>query len=228
MERPRKRQSSSRVRGSAAIYGAEPNGPEFFREEMARHFPLRTRFQRDVGELESYFENYARRHGDATVMMFAVLGYFPGNSDVQAALDSARRHLRPGGLFFCDMWYGPAVLSQRPSERITAEVASWPGVTSPTVMSELASELCSAPAPSSERTTCAFFNVVAGVSPVGSATVGAGSTGEVGEVKVLKNLPMGLDDAAVEAVKLWRFRPAMRNGQPVDCYYTLTVTFRVQ
>jgi UDP-glucose 4-epimerase len=54
------------VRGSSAIYGAEPNGPEFFTEEMARHFPLRTRFQRDVGELESYFENFARRHPDVT------------------------------------------------------------------------------------------------------------------------------------------------------------------
>jgi UDP-glucose 4-epimerase len=57
------------VRGSAAIYGAEPNGPEFFTEDMARHFPLRTRFQRDVGELESYFENYSRRYPDATVML---------------------------------------------------------------------------------------------------------------------------------------------------------------
>jgi UDP-glucose 4-epimerase len=56
------------VRGSAAIYGAEPNAPSFFTEDMARRFPLRTRFQRDVGELENYFENYARRYPDATVM----------------------------------------------------------------------------------------------------------------------------------------------------------------
>ena len=57
------------VRGSAAIYGAEPNAPEFFTEDMARRFPLRTRFQRDIGELESYFENHSRRYPDATVMM---------------------------------------------------------------------------------------------------------------------------------------------------------------
>jgi UDP-glucose 4-epimerase len=57
------------VRGSAAIYGAEPNAPEFFTEEMARRFPLRTRFQRDIGELESYFENYSRRYPEATVTM---------------------------------------------------------------------------------------------------------------------------------------------------------------
>jgi len=55
---------------------------------------------------------------DAVVMMFAVLGYQVGNSDLQAALATARRHLRPAGLFFCDFWYGPAVLGQRPSERV--------------------------------------------------------------------------------------------------------------
>jgi UDP-glucose 4-epimerase len=57
------------VRGSAAIYGAEPNAPQFFTEGMARRFPLRTRFQRDIGELESYFETYARRFQDVTVTM---------------------------------------------------------------------------------------------------------------------------------------------------------------
>jgi UDP-glucose 4-epimerase len=57
------------VRGSAAIYGCEPAGPSFFTEEMARRFPLRTRFQRDIGELEGYFENFARRHGQLTCCM---------------------------------------------------------------------------------------------------------------------------------------------------------------
>jgi UDP-glucose 4-epimerase len=50
------------VRGSAGIYGAEPHAPQFFKEEMTRLFPLRTRFQRDVAEIENYFETYARRH----------------------------------------------------------------------------------------------------------------------------------------------------------------------
>ena len=57
------------VRGSAAIYGCEPAGPSFFSEEMARTFPLRTRFQRDIGELEGYFENFARRHSRLTCCM---------------------------------------------------------------------------------------------------------------------------------------------------------------
>ncbi len=54
---------------------------------------------------------------DAVLMMFAVLGYQLGNDDVLAALETVRRHLRPGGLFVCDVWYGPAVLTVRPGER---------------------------------------------------------------------------------------------------------------
>ena len=50
------------VRGSAAIYGCEGPAPGFFTEQMARKLPLRTRFQRDISELEGYFENFARRN----------------------------------------------------------------------------------------------------------------------------------------------------------------------
>jgi UDP-glucose 4-epimerase len=50
------------IRGSAGIYGSEPHAPQFFGEDMARLYPLRTRFQRDVGEIENYFETYSRRH----------------------------------------------------------------------------------------------------------------------------------------------------------------------
>jgi SAM-dependent methyltransferase len=55
---------------------------------------------------------------DAVLMMFAVLGYVTCNADVQAALAAARRHVGPGGVLFGDIWYGPAVLAQRPSERV--------------------------------------------------------------------------------------------------------------
>ena len=57
------------IRGSAGIYGTEPHAPQFFDEEMTRLFPLRTRFQRDVAEIENYFETYSRRHPGVTCMM---------------------------------------------------------------------------------------------------------------------------------------------------------------
>jgi len=55
---------------------------------------------------------------DVVLMMFAVLGYQLTNEDVLAALRTVRRHLAVGGLFICDVWYGPAVLSHRPADRL--------------------------------------------------------------------------------------------------------------
>lgn len=55
---------------------------------------------------------------DAVLIMFAVLGYQLTNKDVISTLSTARRHLNPGGLVIFDIWYGPAVLLNRPSQRI--------------------------------------------------------------------------------------------------------------
>jgi len=63
------------IRGSAGVYGAEPHAPQFFTEEMTRLFPMRTRFQRDVAEIENYFETYSRRHPGVVCTM---LRYQPG------------------------------------------------------------------------------------------------------------------------------------------------------
>ena len=52
--------------------------------------------------------------------------------------------------------------------------------------------------------------------------------GSVTNVKVLKGLPMGLDTAAADAVKKWKFQPATLNGKPVAVIYNLTVNFRLQ
>jgi SAM-dependent methyltransferase len=54
---------------------------------------------------------------DCALMMFAVLGYQLENTDLIAALENARRHLHSGGILIFDVWYGPAVLHLRPSER---------------------------------------------------------------------------------------------------------------
>ena len=58
---------------------------------------------------------------DAVVMMFAVLGYQVSNAEVLGALATVRRHLESGGLFVADAWYGPAVLRERPTDRIKVQ-----------------------------------------------------------------------------------------------------------
>lgn len=55
---------------------------------------------------------------DAVLMMFAVLGYQTTNNDVFAALRVVRNHLKPGGLYVFDVWYGPAVLTIRPGDKV--------------------------------------------------------------------------------------------------------------
>jgi periplasmic protein TonB len=52
--------------------------------------------------------------------------------------------------------------------------------------------------------------------------------GAVTSIKVLKELPMGLTESAVEAISRWRFEPARLNGSPVSVFYNLTVNFRIQ
>jgi TonB family protein len=50
--------------------------------------------------------------------------------------------------------------------------------------------------------------------------------GDVREATVLKGLPGGLSESAVDAVKQWKFRPGTINGQPVDVLFNITVNFR--
>ena len=84
------------IRGSAGIYGAEPAAPQFFTEEMARLYPLRTRFQRDIGEIENYFEAYSRRHPEVGVHDAALPAVArPGHRQPGHALPVAAARARP-------------------------------------------------------------------------------------------------------------------------------------
>jgi protein TonB len=53
------------------------------------------------------------------------------------------------------------------------------------------------------------------------------SHGDVEQAHVIKGLPMGLSEQAVEAVKRWKFRPGTLNGEPVDVIFNLTVNFKL-
>lgn len=55
---------------------------------------------------------------DSVIMMFAVLGYQLKNDDVDSTFKNARKHIKTGGIFIFDVWYGPAVLVIKPSQQI--------------------------------------------------------------------------------------------------------------
>lgn len=55
---------------------------------------------------------------DAIVSLFHVMSYQITNQDLQDVFKAAAFHLKPGGIFLFDCWYGPGVLSDRPTARI--------------------------------------------------------------------------------------------------------------
>mgnify|MGYP003572783853 FL=1 len=55
-----------------------------------------------------------------------------------------------------------------------------------------------------------------------------GKDGTVTEAKVLRGLPLGLTEAAQDAVRKWKFKASTLNGKPVEVLYILTVRFNLQ
>jgi SAM-dependent methyltransferase len=54
---------------------------------------------------------------DAVVSLFHVMSYQTTNKDLLASFATAREHLKSGGVFLFDCWYGPGVLSDPPQRR---------------------------------------------------------------------------------------------------------------
>lgn len=55
--------------------------------------------------------------------------------------------------------------------------------------------------------------------------------GTVGDIKVMKSLLSkegGLDEVAVNAVKTWIFKPALKNNQPVESKVTIPIPFSLR
>jgi protein TonB len=48
--------------------------------------------------------------------------------------------------------------------------------------------------------------------------------GSVGDVRVIQSIPM-LDQAAVDCVRRWRFKPALAGGQPVAVWVGIPIRF---
>lgn len=55
---------------------------------------------------------------DAVISLFHVMSYQNSNEDIITAFQSARKALSKDGVFLFDVWYGPGVLSDKPSVRV--------------------------------------------------------------------------------------------------------------
>lgn len=57
------------------------------------------------------------RKFDAVVSLFHVISYMTSTKALLATFRNVREHLQAGGLFMFDFWYGPAVLTMRPTSK---------------------------------------------------------------------------------------------------------------
>ncbi|MEA5447905.1 class I SAM-dependent methyltransferase [Leptolyngbya sp. CCNP1308] len=55
---------------------------------------------------------------DCVLSLFHVISYQTSNADLAAAFATVAQHLKPGGVFIFDVWYGPAVLHDPPAVRV--------------------------------------------------------------------------------------------------------------
>lgn len=55
---------------------------------------------------------------DAVISLFHVMSYQNSNDELTKAFKVAQTHLKIGGIFIFDFWYGPAVLTDLPTTRV--------------------------------------------------------------------------------------------------------------
>jgi protein TonB len=54
------------------------------------------------------------------------------------------------------------------------------------------------------------------------------TNGIMTDIQIVEGLGFGLDENAIAAVQQWRFRPGMRNSEPVSMYISVTLTFSLR
>lgn len=68
----------------------------------------------DIGDVRKYRIN---KKFDLVLSLFHVASYQVTNQDLKEYFETAATHLNQGGVFIFDVWYGPAVLNQKPENR---------------------------------------------------------------------------------------------------------------
>lgn len=69
----------------------------------------------ETGDLRTY---RAGRTFAGVLSLFHTINYQTAEADLTATFASAAEHLRPGGVFVFDCWYGPGVLATPPAVRV--------------------------------------------------------------------------------------------------------------
>lgn len=83
--------------------------------DIARRRTSSDRVRFDVDDARSARLN---KQFDAAISLFHVASYQTTNDDLAGMLATAAAHLKTGGVFVFDFWYGPGVLTDPPAERV--------------------------------------------------------------------------------------------------------------
>ncbi len=75
---------------------------------------LQTRLQFSSGDVRNVAVNDTF---DVVISLFHVVSYQTTNDDLITMFQNVTKHLKPGGIFIFDYWFGPAVLAERPEVR---------------------------------------------------------------------------------------------------------------
>jgi len=89
--------------------------------QIAKH--RKSKLSDEISSRLKYYEGDIRKirldeKFDVVTSLFHVLSYQVTNNDVFDVLSTVKFHLKPGGLFIFDFWYGPGVLTELPVEKI--------------------------------------------------------------------------------------------------------------
>ena len=68
----------------------------------------------NIGDIRTYSIN---KSFDVALALFHVISYQVTNSDLNQSFKTVSKHLKSGGIFIFDCWYGPAVISDKPYKR---------------------------------------------------------------------------------------------------------------
>jgi SAM-dependent methyltransferase len=98
-----------------SIHGLDSSPSMVERARKRAPAQLASRLQFEVGDARSTRLN---QKFDAAISLFHVASYQTRNEDLLGMFATAAAHLKSGGIFVFDFWYGPGVLTDPPVQRV--------------------------------------------------------------------------------------------------------------
>lgn len=87
--------------------------------EIAKQGAIENHFKGTVQFFEGDIRSLRLKNQyDVVLALFHVMSYQITNDDLHKAFETAQIHLKPGGVFIFDCWYGPGVLTDPPAVRL--------------------------------------------------------------------------------------------------------------